>query len=249
VIALGARGVRAVLLDIEGTTTPIAFVHDVLFPFARAHLHEFLSDPRNAGVLGQVVALLSNEHAVDAAGGECPPDWNITTPDETRMSVERYAVWLMDRDRKSPGLKLLQGEIWEGGYRAGFLQSDVYPDVAPAIRRWRAGGMEVAIYSSGSVLAQRLLFASTPDGDLTSTLNGFYDTAVGPKTSAGSYAQIVRAMSRPPREVLFISDVTAELGAARAAGLQVLLSLRPGNAAQPAAGTFETIQSFNEIQD
>ena len=149
--------------------------------------------------------------------------------------------------RTSSGPLLRVTLLWKGVVIRQRVYSEKYG--CRVMDDWCARGVEVAIYSSGSVLAQRLLFASTPDGDLTSTLNGFYDTAVGPKTSAESYAQIVRAMSRPPREVLFISDVTAELGAARAAGLQVLLSLRPGNAAQPAAGTFETIQSFNEIQD
>ena len=246
-IALGARGVRAVLLDIEGTTTPIAFVHDVLFPFARAHLPEFVNDPRNSEAVRQVVVLLSKEHSADLAGGERPPAWYGATLDEIRASIKTYAAWLMDRDRKSPGLKLLQGQIWERGYRAGFLRGDVFPDVAPAIRRWRDGGLDVAIYSSGSVLAQRLLFESTPDGDLTRSLNGFFDTGVGAKTSIESYGHIAHALERQPGEVLFVSDVGAELAAARAAGLQTLLSLRPGNAPQPGACSFEATRSFDEV--
>jgi enolase-phosphatase E1 len=198
VIALAGRGVRVVLLDIEGTTTPIAFVHEVLFPYARA-----------------------------------------------RIGAEWHAA--MDRDDKSGELKRRQGLIWEQGYRAGELHGEVFPDVAPAIRRWRAAGLRVAIYSSGSELAQRLLFGSTPDGDLTALIDGFFDTAVGPKKSASSYADIARRLECAPREILFVSDVTAELAAAAEAGCQVVLSVRPGNAPQPDAGRYEAVESFDEL--
>ena len=223
------RVVDAVLLDIEGTTTPIAFVHDVLFPFARASLREYLADPTNAAAVESIESALKAEH-----------QWRESVP----ASVE----WLMDRDVKSTALKDLQGRIWERGYRAGALHGDVFPDVGPAIRRWRQHGLDVAIYSSGSALAQRLLFASTPDGDLTPLLAGFFDTAVGPKTSPESYERIAGLMGHPPGRVLFVSDVTKELAAARQAGLQVRLSIRPGNAAQPDASSFDTIRSFDEIQ-
>ena len=225
------------MLDIEGTTTRIAFVHDVLFPYARAHLFDYISDPRHAVQVAEIAALLAPEHADDLVRGGRPP-----------ALVERYARWLMDRDRKSPGLKRLQGYIWERGYRTGQLQGEVFDDVVPAIRRWRKAGIDVAIYSSGSVLAQRLLFASTPGGDLTKVLSGFFDTDVGAKTSSGSYARIAQALGHAPGDVLFMSDVTAELRAAREAGLQVLLSLRPGNPPQADAETFESIRGFDEIE-
>lgn len=196
--ALAARGVRVVLLDIEGTTTPIAFVHDVLFPYARA-----------------------------------------------RIGREWHAA--MDRDEKSGELKRLQGLIWEQGYRAGELHGEVFPDVAPAIRRWRAAGVRVAIYSSGSELAQRLLFGSTAEGDLAALMDGFFDTAVGPKKAAASYAAIAGRLACAPREILFVSDVTAELAAAAEAGCQVVLSLRPGNAPQPEAERYEVIRSFDDL--
>jgi len=196
VIALAARGVRVVLLDIEGTTTPISFVHDVLFPYARA-----------------------------------------------RIGAEWHAA--MDRDEKSSELKRLQGLIWEQGYRAGELRGEVFPDVAPAIRRWRAAGLRVAIYSSGSELAQRLLFGSTPDGDLTPLIDGFFDTSVGAKKVAASYAEIARRLGCDPREMLFVSDISAELAAAREAGCQVVLSVRPGNRA--ADELVESVTSFDEL--
>ena len=153
----------------------------------------------------------------------------------------------MDRDRKSPGLKLLQGLIWEAGYRAGELRGQVYPDVPPAIRRWRAAGLRVAIYSSGSELAQRRLFESTEHGDLTPLLSGFFDTGVGAKVASDSYARIAAALDVPPAAILFVSDVTRELTAAREAGLQVVLSIRPGNSAQPGSEAFERIESFDEL--
>jgi enolase-phosphatase E1 len=235
-LALRARGVRAVVLDIEGTTTPIAFVHDVLFPFARTHLHEYLDDSRNAAALADVTTLLASEHAGDLARGERPA-----------ALVEPYARWLMDRDRKSPGLKLLQGRIWERGYRSGQLKGEVFDDVVPAIRQWHDAGIAIAIYSSGSALAQRLLFESISGGDLTPRLSGFFDTGVGAKTVPESYARIAASLDHAAHDVLFVSDVTAELEAARSAGLQTLLSIRPGNPVQRTAGDFEAVDTFAGI--
>ena len=153
----------------------------------------------------------------------------------------------MDRDRKSPGLKLLQGRIWERGYRTGELAGKVFPDVAPALRRWRDAGVTVAIYSSGSELAQRLLFGSTGEGDLTKLLSRFFDTAVGPKVSPDSYRRIAGDLGERPDEVLFVSDVTAELDAADAAGCQARLCVRPGNHQQP-PHHHAVVHSFDELR-
>ena len=243
-----ANGVRAIVLDIEGTTTPIAFVHDVLFPFARAHLAAHLREARGTDELREVASRLAVEHAADLERGEQPPPWRAGNEAETIESIEAYACWLMDRDRKSPGLKLLQGRIWDAGYRTGHLRGEVFPDVGPAIQRWRAAGLTIAIYSSGSVLAQRLLFGSTAQGDITELINDFFDTDMGPKTSAASYVRIAAALGLRPDQILFVSDAVAELVAARAAGLQVLLSSRPGNAPQPDAAAFEAITGFDRIR-
>jgi enolase-phosphatase E1 len=153
----------------------------------------------------------------------------------------------MDLDRKSPSLKSLQGLIWARGYRSGELTSEIFPDVGPALERWRAAGLRVAIYSSGSVLAQRLLFGHTPAGDLTPLFSGFFDTAVGPKTSADSYRAIALALECAPARLLFVSDVVAELDAAHAAGCRTALAVRPGNPPQPPAPAADSIRSFNEI--
>lgn len=243
-IRLADRAIRVVLLDIEGTTTPIAFVHEVLFPFARTHLAEFLRTHPDDDDVDEVRRLLAREHADDFARGESPPAAGFHSSE----AIAPYVTWLMDRDRKSPGLKLLQGQIWEEGYQAGRLRGQVYPDVPPAIRRWRADGLRVAIYSSGSELAQRRLFESTEHGDLTPLLSGFFDTGVGAKVTSDSYIRIAGALGVAPAAILFVSDVTKELSAARAAGLQVVLSVRPGNSAQEDSGSFEHIENFEELR-
>jgi len=245
-IRLAERHVEVVLLDIEGTTTPIAFVHDVLFPFAQAHLVPYLEDRRHASEVAEVFDRLSNEHADDVARGLFPPPRQFRDEWERRVWIASYARWLMDLDRKSPGLKLLQGYIWEEGYQAGLLHGLVFDDVPDAMRRWRAAGIDIAIYSSGSELAQRRLFESTRHGDLSGLLARFFDTSVGAKVEAGSYHRIAAELGRRPESMLFVSDVVVELAAARAAGLQVLLSLRPGNAPQASDGC-EAIHTFDQI--
>ena len=241
-------GIRGVVLDIEGTTTPIDFVHGVLFTYARTHLREYLAASWDDEDTQAAVRSLADEHASDVANGAKPPALTTGSAGLDREAIAAYVEWLMDRDRKSPGLKLLQGRIWESGYRAGKLRGEVFADVPGAIRRWRDAGLEVAIYSSGSELAQRGLFASTEYGDLTPLLSGFFDTRAGAKGDAASYARIVIALRRVAFEVLFVSDVVAELDAARAANLQTALGLRPGNAPQPRASEFDAIRSFDEIE-
>lgn len=233
---LTERGIRAILLDIEGTTTPVAFVYDVLFPFARTRLQEFLGDAGHRDAVRDVLALLRTEREADVPA---PED---LTPESAAAHFER----LMDRDVKSPALKLLQGHIWEGGYRTGALKGQVFPDVAPAFARWRESHVTVAIYSSGSVLAQRLLFGATPEGDLTPFIAAFFDTSVGAKRWPDSYRRIAAELNRATADVLFVSDTPAELDAARSAGCQVLLAERPGNKAVTYAEA-ETIRTFDQI--
>lgn len=195
----------AVLLDIEGTTTPIAFVQDVLFPYARARLRAYLDESSAA-----------------------------------RMQS------LMDTDSKDGVLKELQGRIWERGYADGSLTSVIYPDVHDAFVRWNTAGIRIAIYSSGSEHAQRLLFAHSDQGDLTRFIEAHFDTRIGAKREAASYRRISDNMHRSAATVLFVSDVVEELAAAREAGMCTLLSLRPGNAAVTSTA-HNVIQSFAEI--
>jgi len=222
---------RGILLDIEGTTTPITFVYDVLFPFARRHAAQFL---QNADVRD-----LRREHDEDVIRGNNPPAWT--------KGAEAYFYWLMDQDRKSTALKRIQGEIWLQGYRNGELHGEVFTDVPPALRRWREAGIDVRIFSSGSILAQKLLFESTRDGNLTKFLSGYFDTTTGPKNEPQSYREIAKAFGVAPVNVLFVSDVTRELDAARTAGMKTALCVRPGNAPQP-PHEHQVITTFFEIE-
>jgi enolase-phosphatase E1 len=206
-----------ILLDIEGTTTPISFVYDVLFPFARKHLNAYLpqTDLTN----------LKQEYGEDVGKGLNPPAWSA--------SPVQYVEWLMDQDRKSTALKKLQGEIWHAGYEKGELNGEVFPDVPPALERWHRQNIDVRIFSSGSILAQRLIFSTTKAGDLTRFLKGYFDTTTGPKNEASSYRQIAKRFGVAAPDIVFISDVTKELDAARSAGMNTLLCVRPGNHPEP----------------
>src|SRR5688572_30792156 len=146
-ISLRTRGVRGVVLDIEGTTTPVSFVYDVLFRYAREHMASFVTSHAGQAALSEPVRLLEQEWEADVARNASPPPRNSSA-----QWVTDYALWMMQEDRKSPGLKLLQGLIWERGYADGSLRGEVYADVPPALERWRDAGLAIAIYSSGSVL-------------------------------------------------------------------------------------------------
>lgn len=236
-----------ILLDIEGTTTPIDFVYQVLFPYARARMKDFLARHLEDEEVRAAVSDLMDEQARD----EHLPHTASTSPgrlDESQLEVvAAYARRLIDEDRKLTPLKTIQGRIWEEGYRSGELKGRVFPDVEPNLRRWFEEGRTTCIYSSGSVLAQRLLFANTEAGDLTEFIRDFFDTRVGRKTEPASYLKIAELRSRRPAEILFVSDVVAELDAASAAGLQTLLCVRPGNHTQPAADAHATISTFDEV--
>jgi 2,3-diketo-5-methylthio-1-phosphopentane phosphatase len=162
-------------------------------------------------------------------------------------AVLDYLHRLMDADRKVTGLKSLQGRIWRAGYESGELKGHVYDDVPVALARWNEAGRPVFIYSSGSVAAQRLLFASSEAGDLTPLISGYYDTLVGPKTDPDSYTKIVESVGMDAETVLFATDKHAEAVAADEAGLQVLLLTRPGNAPLPDDHGFDTAPDFNGI--
>ena len=229
------EGVQVVLLDIEGTTTPISFVYDTLFPYARKRLRTFLALTRDDKEVGRAVATLTAERDADPAAGPS-------------VDVAAYAEQLMDRDSKSPGLKALQGLIWNVGYGSGGLNGVVFDDVPVALKRWKAAGMRTAIYSSGSVLAQKLIFGTTKKfGDLTPHISAFFDTAVGPKREAASYRAIASQLRVEPNRILFISDVMSELDAAAQAGCQVVLIIRPGNPPQDGSGTVPTVVDLSAV--
>jgi enolase-phosphatase E1 len=236
-----------VLLDIEGTTTPIDFVYKILFPFARAKVKDFLRRNWFSAELQGDLAQLWDEHLRDCSQGAQPPVLVAAVGDfsEGRLdSAVAYIHWLMDRDRKATPLKAIQGRIWQEGYEAGELLSQVFDDVPTAFARWRGQNKLISIYSSGSVLAQRLLFGHTREGDLTKFISHYFDTTVGHKADQGSYERIADAMRLRPSEIIFASDVTAELDAARAAGLKTVLTLRPGNRPIESPTAHATVSSF-----
>lgn len=191
---------RAILLDVEGTTTSVAFVHDVLFPYARARLEAFVrahvGDPEVRAVMAEA-------------------------------DVATLLRW-MDEDRKATPLKTIQGLVWREGYASGALRGHVYEDAAKALRAWHERGISLWVFSSGSIEAQRLLFSRSDHGDLGALFSGHFDTTTGPKHEPASYAKIARSIGVDPKDVLFFSDAPREIDAARAAGMRALEVRRDG---------------------
>jgi enolase-phosphatase E1 len=244
--APAARTVGAILLDIEGTTTPIAFVEMVLFPYARTRLRSHLDQHANSREYDALLTRLRDEQAASAQAGEPVPSWTDEPRSARVAAAVAFAEWLMDRNRKSTPLKDLQGRIWEDGYRRGDLVGQVFDDVPGALRRWQERRVPVGIFSSGSVLAQQLLFRHSCAGNLTPFLSWYFDTKVGPKSAPDSYRRIAETIGVAPERVIFVSDVTGELDAAAAAGMQVRLSVRPDNEPPPEHG-YATISSLEEL--
>lgn len=229
---------KAILLDIEGTTTPIDFVHKVLFPYSRERIGNFVATHFD-----------HLRHEIEELVDESSHDASYTVPVDPLEpgSVSAYLEYLIDRDRKSTPLKSIQGKIWQDGYANGELKSVVYDDVPPAFRRWTENGITIAIYSSGSELAQRQLFAHTNAGDLTGYLSSYFDTTVGDKREAKSYSYIASALRCDPGEVLFVSDIPAELAAASDTGMQTALADREGNREITTDSTFRVVASLADV--
>lgn len=244
----GGESIRAILLDIEGTTTPIDFVFKTLFPYARLRLGPFLRERGGESEVRADIEALRAQHRADSAANLNPAGWIDTSTALELESATAYGVSLMDRDSKCSPLKLLQGKIWQEGYAKGELRGEVYPDVPPAFVRWSGQGKIIAIFSSGSVLAQKLLFSSTAAGDLTRFLRAYFDTTIGPKNASESYRKIVETLSVAAPGILFISDVAKELDAAREAGMQTALCVR-SETSSAAPGAHRIIRSFEEIPE
>ena len=232
---------RAIVLDIEGTTTPVSFVYETLFPYARQHLHAYLD---RCGVSPQLFDRFREEHDSRRGGRSQRSGMERRSAAARLASIEAYAGWLMDRDRKSTALKELQGLIWEDGYRFGALEGAVFADVAAALARWRAGRRStVAIFSSGSVLAQKLLFGFSTAGDLTPFIDRHFDTTTGAKTEAESYRRIAEAI-RVSLLLRCCSSPTSRASSMRPRppGCRSCLAIRPGNA--PVTARIATASSF-----
>lgn len=220
--------IRAIVTDIEGTTSAIAFVKDVLFPYAYEHIADFIVEHEKevSGLLEDVRVLENNP--------------NLNTQEVIEV-LRRY----IDEDQKATPLKTLQGMIWQQGYEAGELRGHIYEDAAAALKRWHGMGIALYVYSSGSVTAQKLLFANTAAGDLTPLFSGYFDTTTGAKKEFLSYEKIASAVGVSPEHILFLSDSSDELAAASEAGMHVLLldreNVTGGKSPYPVAVTFDGI--------
>lgn len=220
--------IRAILTDIEGTTTDIHFVHRILFPYARAHLADYVrthdQDPAVRAALKETAELAGCEN-------------------DLPILIDALIGWI-DEDRKAKPLKDLQGLIWRHGYESGEFTGHLYQDVVPALAQWRDQGIQRFVYSSGSVPAQKLLFGYSDEGDITPFFDGFFDTRVGAKREVESYKTIAKSIAIPEAEVLFLSDVTAELDAARSAGMQTVQLVRTPDIA---TGDHPRVSNFTEL--
>jgi enolase-phosphatase E1 len=248
---------RLYLLDVEGTVAPLTLTTSQLFPYARKHFADFLERHAVEHSVGDDLLLLLEENLRESEPG-VP---RILLAEEKKDAASRgfrsvsiggaalreraltYLLWLMDRDRKSTALKSLQGKIWKSGFESGELKGTVFPDVPPAFERWAAQA-KIAIYSSGSVDAQKLFFRHSSHGDLTPLISGYFDTRTGPKMEPASYRAIAAGMGVEPGEALFFSDVVGELDAAREAGFQTRLVIREGNPPIDEAHGHLSIESF-----
>ncbi|CAN0920266.1 Probable bifunctional methylthioribulose-1-phosphate dehydratase/enolase-phosphatase E1 [Linum grandiflorum] len=242
---------RCILLDIEGTTTPITFVSDVLFPYARDNVGKHLSATYDTEDTQGDIKLLRSQVEDDLAQGvsgavPIPPD--DAGKDAVIAALVANVDAMIKADRKITALKQLQGHIWRTGFQNNELKGVIYDDVPEALQSWHGLGIKVYIYSSGSRLAQRLLFGNTNCGDLRKYLSGFFDTTIGNKKETSSYIQICETLGVDrPSEILFLTDVVQEAVAAKGAGLKAMISVRPGNASLPENHGFKTINSFLEI--
>lgn len=218
-------GYGAYLLDIEGTITPVEFVTRTLFPFSASEI-----EARATGISAQTYAAddlsqLWEEYLKETPAIQAASRWS--KPSDI-VGASHYLLELIKVDRKSTALKSIQGKIWESGYRQGQIKGEVYPDVLPAIERWRSHGAKVAIFSSGSILAQRLLLGHLPEGDMNGLFTANFDTTTGSKQDAMSYLKIANALELTMTQVLFLSDVQAEIDAAREIGMHAKLVDRSG---------------------
>ncbi|MBI2044192.1 acireductone synthase [Candidatus Pacearchaeota archaeon] len=230
--------IKELLFDVEGVTTPISFVHEKLFPYARERVKLFLAQNVEDPMVRKIISDFRVGYAIERNGAVL---------DSSPEAVGDYALELMAQDKKFGPLKELQGMIWKEGYESGKIVGEVFADVPPAFRRVAEKGLGIRIFSSGSVQAQQLLFCHSNFGDLTQFIRGYFDTqTAGQKNVFGSYTRIANAAARSSRNILFLSDVVTELDAAKAAGMQVTLCLRPGNKPQP-DHDYRTISNFDEL--
>lgn len=244
--------VTAVLLDIEGTTTPITFVKDILFPYIQDNVEEYLQKHWHEEECQEDVRQLQLQAEKDSGlKGFVPIPSN--PGHEAELQVIKGVVdnvrWQMSLDRKTTALKQLQGHMWRSAYATGKVKGEVYEDIVPALKRWKEAGMKLYIFSSGSVEAQKLLFAYSIEGDLLELFHGHFDTTIGSKVESESYRRIAGKIGCSTENILFLTDITKEAEAAREAGVHVAIAVRPGNAAltDEEKSQYRLITSFHQL--
>ena len=242
--------IRHVLLDIEGTTCPIHFVSEVLFPYASQQLLPFLTEHQSEAavekLLKEVRKALADDPSPEAIALRSP---TASATDHGQLPLQTlcgYLAWLIKTDRKVTALKDLQGMIWEEGYQRGTLIAPLFADVPKALTEWHRKGIGLSVYSSGSVHAQKLLYSHSEFGDLSHLFSHWFDTRTGPKNIASSYERIAKSLQTNPEEILFISDAVAELEAASSANMPVLFSKRANNPQQDPKW-FPTLDDFGKL--
>ncbi len=228
-------GRTVILTDIEGTTSSVSFVKDVLFPYARARLPDFVRAHRDEPAVREQLDQTARDAGID--------------PTDIEALIATLIAWI-DEDRKATPLKALQGMIWDAGYRERDFVAHIYDDALTALRRWRKAGHRIYVYSSGSVPAQKLYFAHTTAGDLTSLFSGYFDTTIGPKKDTESYRRIAQQIGVTPTDVIFLSDLEAEVDAARAAGMRTAWVRRDlhREASLEAQQRHQTVREFGPIE-
>ena len=221
--------IKAIVTDIEGTTSSLSFVKDILFPYASINLPDFVREhAREPEVKAQL-------DAVRTEIGKAASDEAV---------IDQLLQWIRE-DKKATPLKALQGLLWAQGYADGDFHGHIYDDAYEQLKAWHAAGINLYVYSSGSVLAQKLLYAHTKYGDLTPLFSGYFDTNIGAKTETASYQAIAKALALPADEILFLSDIEAELDAARQAGMQTCWLVRDGDVMT--ASAHPQVNSFADI--
>lgn len=243
--------VKALIVDIEGTTTPIGFVKETLFPYAEENVESFLTKRYDDEETQQDIKALQELAAKEKADGvegvvEIPKEGS---KEDIIKAVVDNVKWQMDEDRKTTALKQLQGHIWREGYKTGQIKAELFEDVGPALQQIVEEGVNVYVYSSGSVEAQKLLFGNTEEGDLLELFTDFFDTTIGNKKDSGSYKKIVEKIGVSPEEILFLTDTPEEATAASKAGLRSALVARDGNEelTEEHFQNFLVIESFGEL--
>jgi enolase-phosphatase E1 len=225
--------IKAIVTDIEGTTSSLSFVKDVLFPYARAKLPDYVRQHKDESTIKRLLADTCHEANISLS---------------TENAIEQLIEWI-GQDKKITPLKALQGLIWQAGYKQGDFKGHLYQDAISNLKAWKGQGIALYVYSSGSVLAQKLLFAHTDDGDLTPLFSGFFDTHVGGKKEPDSYRRIADEIGYPAHNILFLSDIKEELDAAKTVGYQTLWLTRDNapdaHAEHPQASSFDGVELVN----